>query len=121
MRPLLALLALLPLAACAGTLREWEKPGVDREAARHDLGECRRAASAEAFRMQSDFGFSGFPRFRPGYSARPDYFFRQQGFYSDRVYDEQRLAMFCMRNKGYELTPVQTEEAPPTPVPPRSP
>ena len=121
MRALLALLALLPLAACAGTPREWEKPGVGREAARQDLGECRRAASAEAFRMQSDFGFSGFPRFRPGYSARPDYLLRQQALDSDRGYSEQRLAMLCMRNKGYELTPVHSEEAPATPVPPRSP
>lgn len=116
MRPFLALLALLSLAACAGTPREWEKPGADRAMAKQDLGDCRRAASAETFSARSDFGFPGFSR-----SRRSDYFFRPSALDSDRGHSEQRLAMFCMRNKGYELTPVATEVVPATQPPPRSP
>jgi hypothetical protein len=121
MRPRLALLALLPLTACAGPPREWEKPGADRATAKQDLGECRRAAAAEAYRMQPDYGGL---RFRPAYFARPA-FFRHSGFdYYDRGYSEQRLIVFCMHNKGYDLTPVQDDAAPASPVnpvPPRSP
>lgn len=122
MRQLLALAALLPLAACAsGPPREWEKAGTDREMARQDLGECRRAASAEALRIQYD-GFVGFSHFRSPYYGRGGYFFRQQRADSDRFYNESRLTNFCMHNKGYELNLVQTDGAPVTsPPPPRSP
>ena len=96
MRPFLALLALLSLAACAGPPREWAKPDADREAARQDLTLCRRAAAAEALRLQVDYSL---PRF--GFYYRPR-------FDNDRAYNEQRLTSFCMRNKGYELAPEAT-------------
>ena len=114
------LLLLLPVAACSTVPREWEKPGADSAVAHQDLGDCRKAATAEAFRMQTDQYPFGFHRSRPFYggfhrswAAFPDYG-------SDRLYNEQRLTAFCMNNKGYALTPVAPERGQPETPPPKS-
>jgi hypothetical protein len=117
MRGIVLGLMTLAVAGCAGSL-QWEKAGADRETAKQELRECRRAATTEAWRISP----ANVPtRHRwpvsSGYhSSRPDpYFVRND---NDRLTNERRLTSFCMRNKGYELSPVPTELSPTSP--PRS-
>jgi hypothetical protein len=124
MRAVLMLPLLILLAACAGP-KQWEKPDTDREAAKKDLGDCRRGARNYAWRAQTDpaIGYGGrmlTPSTAYHYVGRPDLRYPYRDDY--RFYHENRLASLCMRDKGYELNPVPTKIAPPNPPasPPRS-
>ena len=106
MRNVFALALMTAGLASCGTPSHWEKPGVDAEAARADMQDCRRAASQEVFRQQAfDTGFTRFGAPWWGYPQRPSYAVFRSRLDSDRLYSEHRLAHFCMRNKGYELVP----------------
>lgn len=104
----------LAVAGC-GTPRQWDKPGVDRQTAKQDLRDCRRAAAGEAWRAYPDNVPMRYPW--PTSSAhqagRPDPYFARRD--SDRSYNEARLSNFCMRNKGYELNPSPTDISPTSP------
>ena len=107
MRTLL-LIALLSLAGCATAFREWDRPGSDREAAKQDLVECRRAASGLTISSQVD----PLPLY-PRYYGRASF---RSGYDTDQGYYVQRLTNNCMRNKGYELNAVPADGAGPAPA-----
>ena len=102
----IAALALL-LAAC--TPMEWVKADSTPEQVDADSLQCQRDAWYEAnsrywyYRPLAPMVFRdslGRPVFaRPyGYASDP---------FGDPMLEEARLAQFCMRNKGYELAPVE--------------
>jgi len=94
----------LGLGACASM--EWAKPDSTPEQAEADSLQCQRDAWQEAHRYwyYRPFGPMGFrdalgrPLFGGPYGVGPDPF-------ADPALQESRLAMFCMRSKGYELVP----------------
>jgi hypothetical protein len=99
-------LALL-LAGC--TPMEWVRPDATPEQVDADAVQCQRDAWYEAtsrywyYRPLAPMVFRdalGRPVFaRPyGYASDP---------FGDPLLEEARLAQFCMRNKGYELAPVE--------------
>ncbi|HJQ55349.1 MAG TPA: hypothetical protein VJ890_00495 [Vineibacter sp.] len=100
----------------------WERPGTTDTALQADYGECRRQAQSEAFRTYAFH--SGFPVMGPGYWGyrhQPDYWYWRQRLESERFFYENRLANFCMRNKGYTLVKVadDVQAVPPAaPAPP---
>jgi hypothetical protein len=84
------------LAACvlgACTPMQWVRDGQvpAPEALQQDTVSCRQ----QAFR-ESQSHWWGYPYMYP---------------YGDPVFEEARLAEFCMRAKGYELVPVETGKA----------
>jgi hypothetical protein len=100
----------LAVAGCAGQL-QWEKPGADREAAKQELRDCRRAATAEAWRISPrnvPMRYSSLSGARA--TGWTDPYFDRRG--SDRMSDEKRITGICMRAKGYDLNPVPTELSP---------
>jgi hypothetical protein len=103
MRKVLPLLALLILTGC-GTPMRWEKPGIVGEAQAADQADCRSAARYEAMRM-FPYGL-GMTSYGP-YSSATSRALWLQRTDSERFFAENRLAAFCMRNKGYELVPIE--------------
>ena len=110
-RVLFVLMACAGIGACAGP-RQWEKTGADREMARQDLRDCRRAASNEAWRTSPDNVPQRYPSPSAHLRGRADPYFSRRD--NDRVANESRLIGFCMRNKGYELNASPTELSPPS-------
>jgi hypothetical protein len=109
------------VSGCAVTQpRQWDKPGADREMARQDLRDCRRAATNAAWRSQHDYSIPRYTLPTGVYSNNPGrvdpYYVRRE---PERFTNEARLTSFCMRNRGYELNPVPTDIRPTSP--PRSP
>jgi hypothetical protein len=108
MRRIVILAALASLAACGPPL-EWTRPNMSLAEARMDYAECQGLARDEAFR-ESFYGsaFAG-SRFGPGYPWSP-YGRSYSPFYYDsfmsRAQRENDLQSFCMRARGYRLTPV---------------
>ena len=88
------------------TPMEWVKPDATPEQAEADSIECRQAAWQEAHShwYYQPFGPLGFrdalgrPVFAWPYGWGGDPF-------ADPALQESRLALFCMRSKGYELVP----------------
>ena len=115
MRAAVVLSILILASGCAAQPRQWDKPGVDREMAREDLRECRRAATNAAWRSQYDHNVPRYPRATGVYPAgRIDSHYARRD--PDRFTNEARLASFCMRNKGYELNAMPTDIRPPSPL-----
>ena len=100
----LAIAAVLP-ACSSPTPRLWEKEGATPEMAKIDLVACRQAARQEALYQIPYAGYGG----RVGMGPYP-YRYAWRGPYGSGAelrYDrENRLTVFCMRTKGYELVTV---------------
>jgi hypothetical protein len=112
----------LSLGACESYT--WEKAGATDTAMQADQQDCRQQAASEAFRSYAFY--SGFPIMGPGYWGyrfQPDYWFWRQRLDSERMFYENRLANFCMRNKGYALVKVDDnmKAVPPAATPPAAP
>ncbi|HYY62548.1 MAG TPA: hypothetical protein VE756_14285 [Burkholderiales bacterium] len=92
-------------AACAPM--EWTRSDVTPEELAADTQQCGQAAWREANYYSMGYRPFGPWLYRDAF-GRP--FFHPVGpFYDpfyDRTLEEQRLADFCMRAKGYELAPV---------------
>jgi hypothetical protein len=105
MRAILVILAAATLAAC--TPMAWVKDDTAPEQQNKDLANCQRDAFHEArantwyYRPIGPYMGGGSGRFviSPG---APYY----DPFY-DPYLEEARLTQFCMKNKGYELKPVE--------------
>jgi hypothetical protein len=122
MRHVLAVAAAtLLLAGC--DRYTWERPGTTDTALQADYRDCRQQAQSEAFRTYAFH--SGFPIMGPGYWGyrhQPDYWYWRQRLESERFFYENRLANFCMRNKGYTLVKVADDvQAVPPAAPPVTP
>jgi hypothetical protein len=118
MRKVLPVLLMLSLAACGPALR-WEKLGVTDQVAAADMTACRYAASAEANRYS--FGYYPWGFGPPVWGmGRGNYLMWQIRQDNERFLATNRLAEFCMRNKGYEqvVVPQQPQtQPPPAPAP----
>ncbi|HEY2337560.1 MAG TPA: hypothetical protein VGI18_09380 [Burkholderiales bacterium] len=104
----------LGVAAC--TPMQWLREGAapDAAALEKDSIECRQQAWQEA-----QYRAFAYPAFGPvlsrdvsgrrfaGWPYRP-YAYP----FGDPFLEESRLTQFCMRNKGYELVPVEKKDAP---------
>ena len=68
-------------------------------------GDCRSAARDESWRSYG-FGYGlGAGPWGWGFGYGGGYALWRQRMASDRYFEEGRLTDFCMRNKGYALTP----------------
>ena len=105
--PLLGIGAVLALGACAQATR-WEKPQASEEAVATDLQDCRAQAHKEAYRTVGPYPV-GYPFYGPPFFRgwRYDYEARLR---QEQYFAENRLASFCMRNKGYERVAVETPQ-----------
>jgi hypothetical protein len=104
-----ALFVVAALCAAGCTPMQWVKPDATAEQLQEDSTRCHQDAWREAqlnswyyrpfspFAMRDPFGrpFVAWP-YRP--YADP---------FGNAYLEEARLAQFCMRNKGYELEPVE--------------
>jgi hypothetical protein len=105
---------LLLATGCASM--EWAKPDATAEQAAADSQTC----DEEAWRVLRWYGMGYGPVYGPFYGPFSPWMYRDGWgrpfagpafgpFYdplADRYLEEQRLANFCMRSKGYELVPV---------------
>ncbi len=100
MRKVVPAVLLLAVAGCS-THAHWEKPGATEQMTVADAVDCRRAATREAFVYNPEGMLPPlWPPTRRGY-----WLYWQQLQDTQRLYAENRLTAFCMRNKGYELLP----------------
>jgi len=110
------LIALVVLAGC--TPMQWTRDGAvpAAEVLEKDSASCRQEAWREAqYRAWAYRPYWGPPfarrdAFGRGFVAWP-YAAYPSPFYGDPVFEETRLADFCMRAKGYELVPVEKPAA----------
>jgi hypothetical protein len=90
-------------AAC--TPMEWVKPDADPSQAQADSQQCQMQAWQEAqwraFQYRTMYG----PAFYRDRFGRPIIAPFAYDAFGDPYMEEQRLAHFCMRAKGYELQP----------------
>jgi len=90
---------------------QWVKPDATAEQATLDSATCQEAAWREA-RSRAWYYPPFAPPFRDPLGRRM--FGWSYGPYGDPFGDpyleESRLAQFCMRNKGYELVPVEPKK-----------
>ena len=96
------LLAALMVSGCAPL--QWVKADAAPQQIEQDLTQCRQ----EAWREARWHGFLSRP-LGPTLSGRPFLGWRGSMFgdpFGDEFMEESRLTDFCMRAKGYELTPV---------------
>ena len=105
--------AVLVLAACAPM--QWLHDGAapDAAALEKDSLECRRQAWQEAQYRAFAYPTLG-PVFTHDVAGRrfAGWPYRPYAYpFGDPFLEESRLAQFCMRNKGYELVPVERAEA----------
>jgi hypothetical protein len=95
-------IAALIVAGCAPM--NWVRPDATPEQLAADTQQCEQEAWREA-----NYYYAGATPFGP-WLYRGDPFFHTAGPffnpYYDRTMEEQRLANFCMRAKGYDLAPV---------------
>ena len=104
MRKVLAIVALVASSAC-GTATGWHKPGSEQSLVDSDLRQCRREAVQETMRLFADwrpFAFDGdtFWNWRSAPQRRAVQ--RSNEFSQSQA--EQKLAIACMRNKGYLIS-----------------
>jgi hypothetical protein len=118
MRRVVPFLLMLAVSACGPTLR-WDKPGATEQTALADMSACRRAAQIEANRYFYPWGW-GWGGWGWGYGRRSALMWSVRAD-NDRFLTESRLTAFCMRTKGYEQVPVQSQtrapQQPPSPEP----
>jgi hypothetical protein len=116
MRPFLFALAALTLGGC--TPLQWVRDGAvpPTEVVEKDSADCRQEAWRES--QYRYWGYSGpfIPVFRRdpfnrGFVGYPYYGPWSYPFY-DPLFEESRLADFCMRSKGYQLVPVEAPKKP---------
>jgi hypothetical protein len=109
-RTLIAFILTL-ISGCVVTPMEWVKPGMAPSEAALERQQCQYSASREALNYRA-FGRSPFDR---GYRYDPFTGRRLSSssmlFSRDDPFLESRLADFCMRSKGYSLTPKRSGEA----------
>ncbi len=85
---------------------QWHKDGADATALSRDLDDCRQLARAQAVQEAFPPGASA-PRI-VGVDAQGRAIVSSIGqVNTDRFLAEHDLANFCMRNRGYELVPVE--------------
>ena len=90
----------LALVAAACTPMEWVRPDADPAQAQADAQDCQMRAGQEARWRALEYRAMYGPAFYYDRFGRP---FPMRPY--DALADEQRLAHFCMRAKGYELQP----------------
>jgi len=107
-------IAVLALAAC--TPMQWLRDGAapDADALEKDSIQCRQQAWQEAQYRAFAYPTLG-PVFTHDVAGRRfvGWPYRPYAYpFGDPFLEESRLAQFCMRNKGYELVPVEKKDAP---------
>ena len=104
MRKVLAIVALLASSAC-GMAAGWHKPGTAQLLVDSDLRQCRREAVQEAMRLFADwrpFALDGDAFWN--YRSAPQRRAVQRSNEFSQSQAEQKLAIACMRNKGYLIS-----------------
>jgi len=91
------------LAGCAQL--HWQRAGTDATAANRDLDECRGEARLRAARESWPFPYSA-PRFVGGGQRQLLTLYPYQHD-TDRFLLENDYTRACMRERGYELAPVE--------------
>lgn len=94
------LLAAGLLAGC-GPAPVWTKPDATAELTASDVQACRMSARQEAWR-NGFYGWSASGIYYPVGSIGPGW--SRGRMFADRSWEEDRLADYCMRVKGYTLT-----------------
>jgi len=106
----IALGCAVSLGAC--TAMRWEKPGIAVDSQNEDMAECRRLAYLDA----SHWNFYTFPQAFIGLDAYGQEFMVYRYWPdSDRFMREQDYLNSCMRQRGYQLAPVEPEKRAPSP------
>ena len=95
--------AALLVSAC--TPMEWVKPDADPAQAQADGQECQMRAWQESRWRALEYRSLAGPLYYRDPFGRPVYVARPYEAWGDPYMEEQRLAHFCMRAKGYELQP----------------
>lgn len=101
-----AVAATLTLAGCDEYA--WERPGTSGVVRQNDDDDCRQQVRNEAFRSYAFH--SGFPIMGPaywGFRQQPDYSTWRAQLEREPLFYHNRLAHFCMRNKGYTLVKLE--------------
>ena len=93
------------LLAAACTPMEWVRADGDPEQAQADAQECQMQAWQEARWRALEYRAMWGPAFYYDRFGRPFAAPMPYGAFGDPYMEEQRLAHFCMRAKGYELQP----------------
>ena len=100
---------LLLVAACAPM--EWAREDASPEQAAADAQQCDDLAWRDAYRLRLEYVHGPFAPWMYRDAFGHPFYGRPFGpFYEplgDPFFEEQRLANFCMRAKGYELAPVE--------------
>jgi hypothetical protein len=106
------LIAATSLATAACAPMQWVKADATPQQASTDAAACQQAAWREAqlrswhYQPIAPLAFRhrfGYPYFAWPYGPFSDPF-------GNHFMEESRLAQFCMRNKGYELVPVEPKK-----------
>lgn len=95
----------LAFVASACTPMAWVKPDFDPAQAQADGQECQMRAWQEARWRAAEYRAMIGPMFYTDRFGRPVTMARPYDAFADPYMEEQRLAHFCMRAKGYELQP----------------
>ena len=104
--PIAGVLLALAVAGC-GDPGSYTRPGASPEIAKADLETCQTAARNETWGYGPFLGagvYGGRPWGRY-WGGGVGFFMWQQRADMERSYTQDRLTDFCMRNKGYALTP----------------
>ena len=97
----------LALAAAACTPMEWVRDDASPEQAQADSQQCQMQAWQEARWRALEYRAMWGPVYYRDAFGRPYVVPRPYDAFADPYMEEQRLAHFCMRAKGYELQPTQ--------------
>jgi hypothetical protein len=109
---ILLLLAAATLAAACTPLH-WVKPDATPEQLQNDSAQCHQDAWREA-QLRSWYYRPLGPYMTRDALGRPFLAWPYRAYgdpFGDPFLEEARLAQFCMRNKGYELKPVEKSAA----------
>jgi hypothetical protein len=104
--PVAGTLLALAVAGC-GEPATYTRTGAPPEVAKADLEACQIAARDETWGYGPFIGggFYGGRGWGRGWGGGVGFFMGQQRWDMERSYQQDRLTDFCMRNKGYALTP----------------
>ena len=95
----------LALFVAACTPMEWVRPDADPAQAQADRQECQMQAWQEARWRALEYRAMLGPVYYHDALGRPYVLPRPYDAFGDPYMEQQRLAHFCMRAKGYELQP----------------
>lgn len=104
--------ALLVTALASCTNLQWHRVGATTEALKEDLDQCRTSARLQAARGPWGQARSAPPMITYDQFGRP-VAVQQQAYDGERFLAEHDYTNACMRQKGYELVPVDKETARP--------